>query len=133
MTAATLRRLLAPLLAPPLLAALAGGAGGSQPGQSHLTYEASGGGSQPEQFHLSYEASGGVWVTWVVPALAAADAERPPATAAFCEVAAAGSPPTRVAASTKTYTDNNATAAAGAPGGCRSDHAYGGPCVPWAG
>jgi hypothetical protein len=33
--------------------------------------------------------------------------------------------PSSVPATTKTYTDNQA--------GCRSDHAYGGPCVPWRG
>ena len=97
-------------------------------------------GEMPEQFHLSYAPQrSGMWVTWVVPeattsssttahgiptAATSQAAVGPP----LCMVATSAegtTPPASVLADTKTYTDNAA--------GCRSDKAYGGPCVPWAG
>ena len=94
-------------------------------------------GAVPEQFHLSYAPHrSGMWVTWVVPEAASSSSSVHVPTAAtshaavgppLCMVASAQgtTPPASVLANTKTYTDNAA--------GCRSDKAYGGPCVPWAG
>lgn len=85
-------------------------------------------GEMPEQFHLSYAPQrSGMWVTWVVPEAttsSSTSAVGPP----LCMVATSAegtTPPASVLANTKTYTDNAA--------GCRSDKAYGGPCVSWAG
>jgi hypothetical protein len=75
----------------------------------------------PEQFHLSYgKQPGSMWVTWVRPGLRIAAAGEP-----FCSYSAEGSAAQRTAADARTYTDNQT--------GCRSDKAYGGPCVPWNG
>jgi hypothetical protein len=77
-----------------------------------------------------------MWVTWVRPTVALADAGTP-LCQFFTGTGGAGAGVARgfnqvdnralssAPASTKTYTDNQS--------GCRSDHAYGGPCVPWSG
>ena len=79
----------------------------------------------PEQFHISYHRQpGSMWVTWVRPGLSVTEAGTP-----FCSFECPGAKTpavaTRVAADTRTYADGAS--------GCRSDKAYGGPCVPWSG
>ena len=76
----------------------------------------------PEQFHIAYSARPqSMWVTWVRPNVSVADAGEP-----LCQYnigRAAGS--STVRATTRSYVDNMT--------GCRSNKAYGGPCVPWSG
>ena len=75
----------------------------------------------PEQLHLSYHRQpGSMWMTWLRPGVSVAAAGSP-----FCSYSYSGGDAHTATAGTETYSDNKS--------GCRSDKAYGGPCVPWSG
>lgn len=65
-----------------------------------------------------------MWVTWSRPGVSVAEAGQP-----FCSFECLGTKTAavsmRVAADTRTYADGASS--------CRSDKAYGRPCVPWSG